>query len=64
MNRKLLPIGIQTFRQIREGGYYYEQLDEKIVELLSDNEARLGVSSPHHSLSGCHQNDASLTSLA
>jgi hypothetical protein len=139
MNRKLLPIGIQTFREIREGGYYYvdktgfalrliaegkyyflsrprrfgkslfldtlaelfsahqplfegleahgrwdwsrrypvirlsfadgvlqnrEQLDEKIVELLSDNEARLGVSSPHRSLSGCHQNDASLTSLA
>ena len=127
MNRKLLPIGIQTFREIREGGYYYvdktgfalrlinegkyyflsrprrfgkslfldtlaelfsahqplfqgleaqdrwdwdrrypvirisfadgvlqnrEQLDEKIVELLSDNEARLGVSSPHRSLSG------------
>ena len=22
-NRKKLPIGIQTFRDIREGGYYY-----------------------------------------
>ncbi|WP_424859854.1 AAA family ATPase [Tepidimonas sp. HKU77] len=23
MKRKKLPIGIQTFRDIREGGYYY-----------------------------------------
>ena len=29
-----------------------EELDEKIAELLADNEARLGVSGPHRSLSG------------
>ena len=129
MARKRLPIGIQTFREIREGGYYYvdktgfalrlieegkyyflsrprrfgkslfldtlaelfsanqilfaglaaedrwrwdwgrrypvirlsfadgvlqsrAELDKKIAELLSDNEARLGVRSSHNSVSG------------
>ena len=129
MPRKRLPIGIQTFREIREGGYYYvdktgfalrlieegkyyflsrprrfgkslfldtlaelfsanqilfaglaaedrwrwdwgrrypvirlsfadgvlqsrTELDGKIAELLSDNEARLGVRSTHRSVSG------------
>ena len=127
MTRKRLPIGIQTFRKIREGDYYYvdktgfalrlieegshyflsrprrfgkslfldtlaelfsanealftgleaqgrwdwdrpspvirlsladgvlesrAQLDEKIGELLADNEARLGVRGAHRSLSG------------
>ncbi len=127
MIRRSLPIGIQTFRKIREGDYYYvdktgyalrlvtegthyflsrprrfgkslfldtlaelfnanqdlfrgleaegrwdwsrhfpvirlsfaegvlrnrAELDEKIAELLADNEACLGVSGPHRSLSG------------
>ncbi len=127
MNRRALPIGIQTFREIREGDFYYvdktglalrliaegkhyflsrprrfgkslfldtlaelfegnaalfkgleaergwdwsrrfpvirlsfgdgvlrdrQELDEKIAELLADNEARLGVGGGHRSLSG------------
>jgi hypothetical protein len=127
MSRRSLPIGIQTFREIREGDFYYvdktgfalrliaegkyyflsrprrfgkslfldtladlfagnealfrgleaesrwdwsrrypvillsfaegilrnrAELDEKIAEVLADNEARLGVSGPHRSLSG------------
>jgi hypothetical protein len=130
MTRRRLPIGIQTFRKIREGGYYYvdktgfalrlieegthyflsrprrfgkslfldtlaelfagneplfrgleahgrwdwgrrypvvrlsfaegvlrsrAELDQRIGELLADNEARLGVASPHASLPGRFQ---------
>jgi hypothetical protein len=130
MTRRRLPIGIQTFREIREGGYYYvdktgfalrleaegkyyflsrprrfgkslfldtlaelfagnetlfrglvaeerwdwgrrfpvvrlsfaegvlrsrAELDARIGELLADNEAQLGVASPHRSLPGRFQ---------
>ncbi len=36
MQRKKLPIGIQTFREIREGGYYYVDKTPFIHRLIED----------------------------
>ena len=36
MTRKKLPIGIQTFREIREEGYYYVDKTPQILQLLDE----------------------------
>ena len=36
MKRRKLPIGIQTFREMREGGYYYVDMTELALRLIEE----------------------------
>ena len=46
MDKRLLPIGIQTFREIRERECYYVDKTAYIRRLLNEGQALLPVASP------------------
>ena len=52
--RRKLPIGIQTFREIREEGCYYVDKTAYIQSLLDDG--------AHYFLSRRHRNDSAMSS--
>jgi hypothetical protein len=39
LKRKRLPIGIQTFSEIREGNYYYVDKTAHITQLIDEGKA-------------------------